>query len=122
MPPVTAARQERNEEASPAAKPPRVRRRAVRSALEEHVVRRQAGRLLLARRRGRARLDDQLVAGLEDDRLLVRDVDALAGQRVLVRATLADAALERAEALDRDLAAAAQQIADGVQHRVENTR
>ena len=65
--------------------PPRASSR--RSALEQDVVGRVALRLALTRRRRRPRVDDQLVARLEDDGLLVRHVDALAGERVLVIAS-----------------------------------
>src|SRR5262249_29783660 len=93
-----------------------------RSALEHDVVGRAALRLARPRRGVAPRLDDQLVAGLEDDGLLVGDVDAHTRERVLVGATLADAPLERAETLDGYLAAGAQQVAHRVEHGVQHPR
>src|SRR5262245_51766921 len=94
----------------------------LRSALEQDVVGRVALRLARPGRGVAPRLDDQLVAGLEDDGLLVGDVDAHARERVLVGATLADAPLERAETLDGDLAAGAQQVAHRIEHGVQHPR
>src|SRR5690606_15476579 len=90
-------------------------------ALEQDVVGWRA-RLLLGPWRGiGARLGDQLITGLEDNGLLVGHFDAVTGQWVLIGAPLTDSTFERAEALDCNLAAAVQQVADRVEHCIENT-